>query len=145
MGTVSAKKGPVDGCKGLFIVILLLVASSAWAQLPCQSPVSLTFDASSPQTCAQSPVSYTLDVTGATSATLTSTGSGTFSQQLIEARVIVSYTPSAADMLLSTITFTFQSDDPDRTGVCLAKQLAQQLTISPPTPCLPISAALIYR
>jgi uncharacterized repeat protein (TIGR01451 family) len=97
----------------------------------CQTPVSLTFVPTTLQTCAGSPVSFTAGVAGATSATLTTSGSGVFSQAVISGRTTVSYQPSLADATAGSVTLTLTSADPDGVGACVADQLTRMLTISP--------------
>ncbi len=108
----------------------------------CQTPVSLTFVPTALQTCAGSPVSFTAGVAGATSASLSSSGTGTFSQSLINGITTVSYLPSATDAAAGSVTLTLTSADPDGVGTCVADQISRVLTINP-LPVVTVSSASI--
>jgi hypothetical protein len=105
-------------------------------------PASLTFVPTTLQTCAGSPISFTVNVSGATSATLTSSGSGVFSQSVITGLSTVIYTPSVADATSGTVTLRLRSADPDGVGSCIARQVARVLTINP-APSLTVTSATV--
>ena len=108
----------------------------------CATPVSLTFVPTALQTCAGSPVSFTAGVSGASSASLTSSGTGTFSQQIISGATTVSYTPSLADASAGSVTLTLSSADPDGVGACVADQVTRILTINPAPTVTATSASI---
>ncbi|AQG77906.1 hypothetical protein AWR27_00175 [Spirosoma montaniterrae] len=97
----------------------------------CQTPVSLTLLPTTMQTCGQALVSFTAGVSGATSATLTSNGTGILSLNTIGSVTAVTYQPSLADVTAGSITLTLTSADPDGSGSCEPAQLSRVLTIDP--------------
>ncbi|KAB7727309.1 choice-of-anchor E domain-containing protein [Rudanella paleaurantiibacter] len=108
----------------------------------CQTPVSLTFVPTALQTCPEVPVSFTVGVAGATSASLTSSGTGTFSQSVVSGMATVTYLPSLADATAGSVTLTLTSADPDGTGTCVADQVSRVLTINP-APVVTVTSASI--
>jgi uncharacterized repeat protein (TIGR01451 family) len=97
----------------------------------CQTPASLTFVPNALQTCAGQPVSFTVGVSGASSATLTSSGSGTLSQPVITGATAVTYRPSLTDAQAGSVTLTLTSADPDGSGACLPDQIVRVLVVNP--------------
>ncbi|WP_185155628.1 SdrD B-like domain-containing protein [Rudanella paleaurantiibacter] len=108
------------------------VTESVVVNCACQTPVSLTFVPTTLQTCATTPVSFTAGVAGATSATLTSSGTGIFSQNVLvnNGVQLITYTPSLADATAGSVTLTLMSADPDGSGSCVADQIVRTLTIN---------------
>lgn len=108
----------------------------------CQTPASLTFVPTTLQTCAGQPVSFTVNVSGASSATLTSSGSGTLSQAVISGPTAITYRPSVADAQAGSVTFTLTSADPDGNGSCGAEQMVRLLTVNPVPNVVPTSSVI---
>ncbi|GAB2558432.1 hypothetical protein GCM10027190_05260 [Spirosoma areae] len=105
----------------------------------CQTPASLTLLPATLQTCGRTPVSLTVNVSGAASASLTTSGTGTFSPAVISGSQTVTYQPSAADTQAGSVTLTLTSADPDGPGSCVAVQTSRELILSP-VPSVSISA-----
>lgn len=97
----------------------------------CQNPASVTFVPNVLQTCAGLPVSFTVNVSGVSSASLSSNGTGTFSQTTINGLTTLTYQPSVADATTGSVTLTIQSADPDGAGDCQPAQLNRVLTVNP--------------
>jgi fimbrial isopeptide formation D2 family protein len=106
----------------------------------CQTPVSLTLLPASPQVCAGSALSLTATLAGVGSASLTSSGTGVFSQSSITGTQTLTYQPSAADIQAGSVTLRLATADPDGSGSCGAAAISRVLTISG-APSLSITAS----
>jgi hypothetical protein len=112
------------------LVVLLMLAFfnvSVSAQT-CSNPPTATAG-SNASVCSGD--SYTLGGSiggGATTATWTSTGSGTFNPSDVFGTA-VSYSPSASDITAGSVTLTLTTDDPDGAGPCDAATSSLVLTI----------------
>jgi phosphoribosylcarboxyaminoimidazole (NCAIR) mutase len=83
----------------------------------CNNPASASITPASGSVCGTNPQTLSITLSGgATSATISSDGSGSLSVTNISASGDVIYTPSAAD-LGNTITLTIITNDPDGAGV----------------------------
>ncbi len=108
----------------------------------CQTPASVTFVPTALQTCVGSPVSFTVNVSGAGSASLSSSGTGLFSQSVISGQTTVNYEPSVADAAAGSVTLTLRSDDPDGANDCQPAQLSRILVINP-VPIITVSSVTV--
>jgi len=78
---------------------------------------------------------------GATSATWSTSGTGTFDNTAVGTGTI--YTPSAADIAAGTVTLTLTTNDPDGTGACQIATASTVVTINT-TPTVNISGNLAF-
>ena len=103
---------------------------------PCtESSDQITYTFTSPATvsagsddvvCSNSAIALSGSIGGtASTATWTTSGSGTFNNELSLGAV---YTPSAGDLSLGAVTLTLTTDDP--LGACAAEQSTMNLTIN---------------
>lgn len=119
------------------------VTQSITVDCACQNPANVSLLPASPATCGQTPVSLTAGVGGgATSATLTSSGTGVFSNAVINGSATVTYTPSVADVTAGSVTLTITSADTDGVGLCVPTSQSRVLVISP-IPTVVLNSATI--
>lgn len=124
--------GTADMAAGT-VTLTLTTNDPAGPCSPASDDVILTFntpptaDAGIDQTiCANATVSLSGSFTGATSATWTTSGDGTFDDDTSPTAV---YTPGANDIATGTVTLTLTTDDP--AGPCVAASDNVTITIDP--------------